>query len=353
MKNKYIKFFKKELVFLLILLIVVCISFGMTYANFIYNSENKRAVEMFTGSLKSNIKINGTYSNSITLSPGSSIINLEIESTNEISSYYKLLTNKNIMIYSYEGLTNGAIGSKDKVNVKLYVFNNAKEEIDVSFIVSMGYLTNTLDDVKVKDGYYEIKSMNSEITYDNKKYKVLKVNDDASIDLLSKDTYKVIVSGYDGYNNLNNLLNSKCTTKNSRSINVNDIEGLVINNDENFTNINRLTYYPNSFKYDDNVLIDNKNYSDDEKVLTGYNYSNNVSVKNKKIISNINNEIFKNNSFLLNTNYYEIVGNEINYYVIELNDGKPILKKLYDSNNQNYEITSNVRCIVNIKDIAF
>lgn len=308
---------------------------------------------MFTGSLKSNIKINGIYSNSVTLSPGSSIINLEIESVNEISSYYKLLTNKNIMIYSYEGPTNGVIGSKDKLNIKLYVFNNAKEEVTISFTVSMGYLTNTLDDVKVKEGFYEIKSMNNEITYDNKKFKIIRINHDASIDLLSNDTYKVTVSGYNGYNNLSDLLNSKCTTKNSRSINVNDIEELIINNDEDFININRLTYYPNSFKYDENVLIDNKSYSDEEKVLSGYSYSNNISVKNKKITSNINNEIFKNNNYLLNTTYYEIVGNEIYYYVIELNNGKPVLKKLYDSNNQNYEITSNVRCIVNIKDIAF
>ena len=81
MKNRYIKFFKKELIVLLLLLIVVFISFGITYANFIYNSEDKRAVEMFAGSLNYNLKINDVYQSNIEVPKGSSIINLEIEST--------------------------------------------------------------------------------------------------------------------------------------------------------------------------------------------------------------------------------------------------------------------------------
>ena len=84
MKSRYIKFFKKELVFLLVLLIVVCISFGITYANFIYNSEGKRAVEMFAGALSYNIKINGEYKNNIDLIPGSQIVNIDIESLIDI-----------------------------------------------------------------------------------------------------------------------------------------------------------------------------------------------------------------------------------------------------------------------------
>ncbi|MBR4693741.1 MAG: hypothetical protein IKP07_02915, partial [Bacilli bacterium] len=183
MKSKYISFFKKELIFLLVLLIVVCISFGITYANFVYNSEDKRAVEMFAGALSYNLKINGTYQNNIDLVPGSSIIDLEIESTNEISSYYKLLINKKITVYSIDGITKGVIGSNDKVNIRLYIVNPSNDNINISFIVSMGYLTNTLEDVKVNDGYYEIGKMKEEITYSNKKWNILRINDDASIDI--------------------------------------------------------------------------------------------------------------------------------------------------------------------------
>ena len=62
MKERYIKFFKKELVFLLILLLVVCFSFGVSYSNFVYNSDKHRAVEMYTSSLKYEVTINNTFS---------------------------------------------------------------------------------------------------------------------------------------------------------------------------------------------------------------------------------------------------------------------------------------------------
>lgn len=348
MKNKYIKFFKKELVFLLILLIVVCISFGMTYANFVYNSENKRAVEMFTSSLKYNLKINEVYQNSIVITPGSHIVSLEIESTNEISAYYKLLTNSNLTIYSFEGYSKGAIGSGEQLNVKLYIVNNTNKDVDVPFSISMGYLTNTLDDVIVNDGYHEIESIKNEIKYDNKKWNILRINEDASIDLVSKDNYAVTLGGYDNYNNLYNLLNSKCTTKNSKSLNVTDVNDLDILTSEDYININRLTYYPTILKQS-NDIIDNKH--EDEN--SGYNYSNNIQIRKKIINSSIENELFKNSKFLLNNSYYEVNGNEINYDVIEVNSGNINFKKLYDSNNTNYEINSNVKCIVNIKNVAF
>ena len=314
MKSKYIKFFKKELVFLLVLLIVVCISFGITYANFIYNSEGKRAVEMFAGALSYNIKINGEYKNNIDLIPGSQIVNIDIESTNEISSYYKLLTNNNITIYSIEGSTNGIIGATDTNNIKLYIVNNTNDIVNISFVVSMGYLTNTLDDVKVTEGYYEIETIKEEITYDNKKWSIIRVNDDASIDLISKDVYNVTLSGYDSYNNLKNLLDSKCI--NSRSVDIDDIEDLTINPDNDYTTIDRLTYYPNSLKNDVNVIINNSTNESN-----GYSYTNSLVLRNKHVSSSFNSKLFNNKKYLLSNPYYEV--------------------------------TSNVRCIANIKDISF
>ena len=346
MKSRYIKFFKKELVFLLVLLIVVCISFGITYANFIYNSEGKRAVEMFTGALSYNMKINDEYRNNIDLLPGSQIINIDIESTNEISSYYKLLTNNNITIYSIEGNSSGIIGSSDTLSIKLYVINNTNENLNISFLVSMGYLTNTLDDVKVNEGYYEIENIKEEIVYDNKKWSIIRINDDASIDLISNDLYNVTLSGYDGYNNLNKLLDSKCI--NSRSITIDDIEDLTINPDNGYTKIDRLIYYPNTFKNDVNVIIDNSTNEGN-----GYSYTNSLLLRDKHINSSFNTKLFNTKKYLLSTPYYEIKNNEIYYYAIELSNGKVNLKKLYDSNNTNYEVTSNVRCITTIKDINF
>ena len=346
MKNKYISFFKKELIFLLILLIVVCISFGITYANFVYNSEDKRAVEMFAGALSYNLKINGIYQNNIDLVPGSSIIDLEIESTNEISTYYKLLINKNITIYSIDGLTKGVIGSNDKLNVRLYVVNTSSENVNISFVVSMGYLTNTLDDVIINTGYYEIEKLKDEITYNNKKWNILRINDNASIDLIEKNVSSVTINGYNGYNNLVDLLNSKCI--NARSISVSDIDGLDINIDNDFVDFNKLVYFPNSLVNDENVILNHESTE-----MNGYSYSNGIMIRNKSITSNINNNLFKNNKYLLSTPYYEMDNNEIYYYAIELNNGVVNLRKLYNSDNTNYEITSNVRCITNISGVAF
>jgi len=347
MKNKYIKFFKKELIFLLLLLIVVFISFGITYANFIYNSEDKRAVEMFTGSLSYNLKINDTYQSSLIVNPGSSILNIEIESTNEISTYYKLLTNSDVTIYAYDGLVNGTISSGEKTNIKLYVINNSSVGKAVSFVVSMGYITNTLDDVIIKDGYREIENIKKEITYDKKKWFISKINEDSSIDLISKDVYITKISGYKSYNDLNNLLNSKCTTLGSRSIDVNDLDNLIINTDKNYTELNRLIYYPSIFR-SNNVVIEDDNVNEN-----GYGYTNHILVKNKNISFTVSNEILKQNKYLLNTNYYEIDNNKILYYVIEMDNGNLVLRKLYDSNNTNYEVSSNVRCTVNIKNTSF
>ena len=347
MKSKYIKFFKKEMIFLLLLLIVVFISFGITYANFIYNSNDKRAVEMFAGSLGYNLMINDVYQNNIGVPKGSSIINLEIESTNEVSSYYKLLTNSDITIYAIEGSVNGTIGSNEKVNLKLNLVNTKDEVKNASFVVSMGYITNTLDDVAIKEGYREVKDIKKEITYDNKKWIITYINEDASIDLISKDVYSAKISGYNAYNNLNNLLNSKCTTANSKSFDINDIEGLAISTENEFRTINRLSYYPSILRNNPNVIIDDENNSD------GYGYSNKITLKNNNIPSSVTNDLVKDKKFILNTIYYEVNGNDINYYVIELDNGKVNPKKLYDSNNSNYEVTSNVRCKVTIKDVAF
>jgi hypothetical protein len=347
MKDKYIVFFKKEIIFLLLLLIVVCISFGITYANFVYNSNDKRAVEMFAGSLNYNLKINGEYQNSIEVSKGSSIINLEIKSTNEVSSFYKLLTNSDIVIYTIEGNASGVIGSNDIVNIKLYIVNNKEDIVNVPFIVSMGYLTNSLDDVKVVENYHEIQNIKHEIEYDNKTWIIGRINDDASIDLISKNLYNIKLSGYDAYNDLNSLLNSKCITNGSKSIDINDINGISLMTYNDYTTINRLSYFPSIIKNIEDVIIENDYISE-----SGYSYSNSILIRNKKINNNMD-DTYKNGKFLLNNLYYEVDNNEIFYYVIELDNGKVNLRKLYDSNNSNYEISSNVRCILNIKDSVF
>ena len=347
MKSKYISFFKKELVFLLLLLIVVFISFGITYANFIYNSDDKRAVEMFAGSLGYNIKINDVYQNNIDVYKGSSIIDLEIESTNEVSTYYKLLTSSNLTIYAIEGSVNGTISAGEKVNLKLYVVNTKNDIKKVPFIVSMGYITNTLDDVIIKKGYHELNNIQNEITYDNKKWNILKINEDASIDLLSKDAYSAKLSGYNAYNNLNDLLNSKCTTESSRSVTINDIDSLNIGIENDDITINRLYYFPTLFRNEENVTIENPT------IFDGYGYSNKIQVKNKRLLPNNSDDILRQGKYILNTNYYEVSNNEINYYAIEIDNGKINKRKLYDSNNTNYEVSSGVRCIVTIKDVAF
>ena len=153
--------------------IVLALSILLTYSlsYFMVNTGNKRAAEMYVGELKYSISIDYDDINTIAIEPNSiKYIDLAIEDQNEINNYYKLLykNNSNIKVeyfttvpsadgsnYGYNE-PNGLINSKTFIGTKLRITNNSSSEQTVTFTVTGGYSTNTLDDVDVPSGYTNV-----------------------------------------------------------------------------------------------------------------------------------------------------------------------------------------------------
>lgn len=349
MRNRYIKFFKKELVVLLILLGVVCFSFGVTYANFVVKSDNYRAVEMFASKLSENIFINGELTNKYTVNPGNNVVNIDIKSLNNVDTYYKLLTKSDLKMFVSYGFASGTLERNETVGLKLYIINPSDEYLDIYFDVAEGYITNKLEDVIITEGYNEIKesiNVGDTVTYNDKEYKILEIKDNGELTLLSNDTKKVTLSGYSSYNDLDNEVNNICE---GRSVSLEDImkytNETYVEIEDYYTNLPGMNYYPHVFRNED-VVIDGDNDNNE------YGYSYSISLKNRKLVSNnIKDTVFDNGEYLLYTRYYNInKDDKIDFYVMGVKNGTIILKKLYDSNNKNYEFSSNVRCIKTIQN---
>ena len=134
MKEKYIKFFKKEIIILLILLIVICFSFGVTYSNFVYNSSEKRAVEMFTSKLTYEVKLNENVTNEIEVNPGITLVDVEIKSLNNIKSFYKLAyNNTNINVFEYSDKLHNRIDKEETLKYQLIIINSGSIKENVTF----------------------------------------------------------------------------------------------------------------------------------------------------------------------------------------------------------------------------
>ena len=151
MKNKYIVFFKGSMVILLILLIVVGFSFGVSFSSFVYSSSDHRAVEMKVGSLNYKLLIEDNETNTITLKPGYNIINIKIESLNKVDSYYKIVLDNNLNTYYYNSLKDEIINKNEVKEKTILIFNNKNENEIVNFKIEGGYITNRIEDVKVKE----------------------------------------------------------------------------------------------------------------------------------------------------------------------------------------------------------
>ena len=396
-------------IFLAIILVIVCFSFGKTYSKFIYTSSSNRVAEIFVNKLSYKFTINNKETNEITISSGNSVLNISMTSLNEKENYFKLFykENKNITVFLLKGNVSGKISNNEINNIKLFVINKSDSEETLIFDVQSGYITNTLDDIvkpndesEIKDkinigDYIEYRPIKTTLTLEkdysgsnnikletiNTNWQILDINDKAEITLISEEPInKVSLKGSLGYNNGVYLLNDLCyklyssnDSKYVRNLNIEDIEKYLDTDVWNYdiqsnykTYISNL-YYPTIWSKEKNVIIDNTNINGtlnkSESVelskLTSYKETTlSLTTKNNYWSSSLIENNFKDKEMykllikneLLSTRYTSTEEDNIEWGLIGIKDSSVIKNKLYSSDNVNKEITGYLRPIITLKD---
>ena len=169
----------KQYIGVISIVLAVCILLTYSLSYFKVNTESKRAAEMYIGELKYTISIDGTSTNTLTVPSGETIVDIDLTNQNEIKTYYKLLysnNNNNISISYYDQTKNtndeitsykapsDSIENKSSNSIKLKIINNSTSNQSITFKVSGGYSTNTLQDVEVPNTYTEITSLETPST---------------------------------------------------------------------------------------------------------------------------------------------------------------------------------------------
>ena len=176
--NRVFEILKKYMIFIAILT-GISIVLGMSYSNFIVASENHKVAEMYIGTLKYSMTIDGSTTNTLSVPSGETIIDVTITNENPIDTYYKLIyqNNSNVSIKYYESTKdtndnvtnysspNSKITSNNKNTIKLKITNSSTSSQKVTFKIVGGFATNTLNDVTVPSGYTIIGKDTSTNTY--------------------------------------------------------------------------------------------------------------------------------------------------------------------------------------------
>ena len=389
MRDRYLGVFKRSMVLLSILFVIVCFSFGVSYSNFIFSSTEHRAVEMHIDKLLYAIKINNEPTSELDVKPGINVYTVEIESLNKISSYYKLITEKNdLNIYYLANNTNNKIDGYGKNTTRLVIFNNTNSNIKTKFLINGGYINNKIDDISVNSGFREITQLNigEYITYNtnnsynldndysseedsiintnNSLYRILSVNDDNTIDSISVNSVllnNLTFNGANGYNNfayiVNDIYNKVFSNNNTvyvKNVNINELEKYTstkIVNYDNIKSINKLLYIPKILEYEKNVIIDgntNETYSNDELLLIDkLNASKPITsivISEPNLLeyefnNPIYSELFMNSNYLLSNRIIKSDDDNLLYGVYQVEDKNIIINELYDSLDNDYSIS--------------
>ena len=166
--NKVLDFLKDHKYLMVALVLVgISITLGVTYSNYIVTSNDHKAAEMYIGTLKYSMTVDGTTANILAVPVGETIIDVTITNENPIDTYYKLIyqNNSNVSIKYYESTKdtndnvinysspNSKITSKNTNTIKLKITNSSTSSQKVTFKIVGGFATNTLDDVTVPSGY--------------------------------------------------------------------------------------------------------------------------------------------------------------------------------------------------------
>ena len=357
MREKYIKFFKKELIFLLILLVIVCFSFGLTYSNFIYSSDEFRAVEMFTSKLNYELS-----ENKIIVNSGNNLIKLNIKSLNSVDSFFKIIyDNENVSI-NYFNIETNIIKANQSISVYLIIFNRSNKSETVNLETIGGFITNKYEDIKVNNDYYEVNNnieIGEIVVLENQAYRLLNINNDGSYELLSEISQNELnIEGSHGYNQYIGLINDNITL--GRALTLEDIErytnNKLITYDNSHTYIS--TYYPYLWSFEEGSIINynamDNIYNRSEGIENGnYEYAPSITVNDIKLnnISFINETyraIFLNSNYLIATRYNKCNDENAEWGVLSIRDGNIKLNKLFESNVKDYVVNGNIRIIVNI-----
>ena len=159
-------------------LIGFSIVLSTSYSNYFVESKNHRVAEMYIGSLKYSIKIDNNETNTLTVEPGETIIDIKVNNLNPVDTYYKLLylNNSNLKVEYFESAKelddsnnitktydkpNSSIVSENFNNIKLKITNSSTSSQSLSLSVKGGYINNTLNDISVPSGYSEILTLNN------------------------------------------------------------------------------------------------------------------------------------------------------------------------------------------------
>ena len=169
----------KKYMFFIMVLIAISIALGMSYSNFKVTSENHKVAEMYIGTLKYSMTIDGSTTNTLSVPSGTTILQVTVTNENPIDTYYKLIyqNNSNIKIQYYESTkdTNDNVTNysspNDKITlnstntIKLKITNSSTSSQSITFKIVGGFVTNTLDDVTVPTDYTVIEKDTSTNTY--------------------------------------------------------------------------------------------------------------------------------------------------------------------------------------------
>lgn len=364
MKEKYIKFFKKELVFLLILLIVICFSFGVTYSNFVYNEENHRAVEMFTGALKYEID-----NNKISVLPGNNLVNIKIKSLNEISSLYKLVyKNDNVVIKYFNKDNKNSIKGNETITLTLDIYNKSNTNEVVTFDVVGGYIINSIDDIKVGNDFKEVYgniNVGDVFAIGDFSYRLLDIDKNGNFELISDPIIEVTVSGSKGYNTCVNVLKESLPlmseAKSIKAVSINDIRKHTVNDFVSYDNAKtyRNAYYPTLWTYEESSIVNGyKNEAKINKsgtfdVVDDNNYASSITVDSivigkPEFISPVYESIFMDSDYLVSTRYSYNETDKSTWGMLSIKDNNISKEILYDTNNETYEVHSKYRFIIKI-----
>ena len=175
--NRIVNFLQHYLVIIAVL-IGISILLSVTFSSYIVTSNNHKAAEMYIGTLKYSMTIDGTTTNTLSVPVGETIVDVTITNENPIDTYYKLIyqNNSNVSIKYYESTKdtndnvtnysspNSKITSNNKNTIKLKITNSSTSSQKVTFKIVGGFATNTLNDVIVPSGYTTINTIETPST---------------------------------------------------------------------------------------------------------------------------------------------------------------------------------------------
>ena len=177
--NRVFDILKKYMIFIAVL-IGISIVLGMSYSNFIVASENHKVAEMYIGTLKYSMTIDGSTTNTLSVPSGETIVDVTITNENPIDTYYKLIyqNNSNVSIKYYQASeldssnnisktydkSNDKIISNNTNTIKLKITNSSTSSQNIIFKIIGGFATNKLDDVVVSANYTIIDTVDNTTT---------------------------------------------------------------------------------------------------------------------------------------------------------------------------------------------